>query len=122
MAKFAVVVRDVVQNVIEWDGEAEWQSHQDARLVLVPDGSAVSAGWTHSETAGQFQRPAHKGTPPAPVQVPAVSMSDLVQQLEAATSVDDLKGALISYFGSVSERARVLREARASASKRARGE
>lgn len=55
--RYALIKESKVVNIVEWDGETEYQP--DGDLVLVPppaeDGSTVAIGWRYAD--GAFAAP-----------------------------------------------------------------
>ncbi|MDT6993899.1 hypothetical protein [Burkholderia cenocepacia] len=62
MSSYAVVSNGVVENVVVWDGESDWQPPENATLIELPEGTFVSIGclasqgsddsWTFEEPTG----------------------------------------------------------------------
>jgi hypothetical protein len=60
MATYAVIVSstNVVQNIIEWDGESEWSPPEGSFVKLLPNG--VGMGFVYDPSTDTFYDP----TPP----------------------------------------------------------
>lgn len=54
MTTYAHIVDDKVINVIDWDGETEYQLDV-GELILIPDGVISGIGWTY--IGGEFTEP-----------------------------------------------------------------
>ena len=52
---YAIIENGVVQSIIVWDGQAQWQPPTDAVVVQIPDGAYVGIGSTY--TNGVFSAP-----------------------------------------------------------------
>jgi hypothetical protein len=47
MARHAIIVSGVVENVIEWDGKAEWQPPVGSTVVQLDDDQPCGPGWIY---------------------------------------------------------------------------
>lgn len=70
MKKHAVINdQGIVENIVLWDGVAEWHPPQGCVLILVDD-IECGIGWAHEN--GEFRRP----PPPAPPEPETVTQPD----------------------------------------------
>lgn len=51
--RYAIIRSGLVENVILWDGEADWNPGDDVSVIDCP--AEVGIGWTHDEDG--FQAP-----------------------------------------------------------------
>ncbi|WP_089617479.1 hypothetical protein [Escherichia coli] len=47
MSKYAVVKDGKVENVIEWDGKADWVAPDGYSVAKIPASSTVGIGWDY---------------------------------------------------------------------------
>lgn len=47
MAAYAVVREGVVENVVEWDGESDWNPPEGSVAIMLKPGETTGPGWAY---------------------------------------------------------------------------